>query len=183
MSETAVQASCDTLEALRLELNPKQCAFVDGYLDGMPAYKAYLSAYPDSSEHVARASSTRLLKANENVMAYVAEARLVSHRANALTREEKRSYLADVVRTPVTEIVAKDGSIVEGKGHLVQEIVTSYNKDGEPSVKVKVPNKLDAIRIDNSMSGDDAPVEHVHSFAGILSGVTSSVGLPPLPSA
>ena len=55
-------------------------------------------------------------------------------------------------------IDAKTGKIVKGKSHLVQEMRTTIDKDGNPVTTVKLPGKLEAVKISNSMQGFDAPM-------------------------
>lgn len=166
------------IEALRLKLNPKQCAFVDHHLAGDSATAAYMVAYPGLSESDAAASASRMLSRNANVVAYVRESKLESHRANALSRDEKRSYLADVVRVSATELVNADGSINESNSHLAQEIQQHTDKDGNLVTKVKLPAKLEAIKIDNQVAGHDAPLKIEHGISGLLAALPPSIGLP-----
>lgn len=166
------------LRELRLKLNPKQCCFVDHLFSPMKAYEAYQLAYgKTSTQQIASTNASRLIHQGPTGE-YCKQLKLEAWRANMLTREEKRSLLARIARTPVTEIVGQNGAVIEENADLVQEIQTSVDKDGMPVTKVKLPAKLEAIKIDNAMTGDNAPEEHQHSITGLLSSLPSTVDLP-----
>lgn len=171
-------ATTDKLTELRLALNPKQCAFVDHYLAGSSATAAYMAAYPGLSESDAAASASRMLSKNANVREYVQRSKLADQAASALSREEKRAMLADLVRVNITEIVGPDGSVDAEMAHLLQELQYSTDKNGNRVITVKLPSKLQAIQIDNQMSGDNAPEEHHHSLQGLLANLAPSIDLP-----
>jgi hypothetical protein len=124
---------------------------------GMTQYRAYcaifqdeLNAYcekrPDIKRDVrASSAASRILK-KWYVMEYVAKLEKsleeMGTRKAFLSLEEKRKFLADVVRTPVGQ--------VDEESPLAQEI--RYGPDG--STTIKMPGKLNAIELDARLQGE-----------------------------
>jgi hypothetical protein len=93
------------------------------------------TAYPWSKrpEVLARVEWLKHQAANEQVMSMV----------------EKRKFLATVVRTSIGDV------------NVHSQVCREYN-DTDDGLKVKSYNKLEAIKIDNDMAGDNAPLESSH---------------------
>ena len=169
------------LAELRERMNARQCRFVDALFgaEPLPAYRAYQLAYgQDIEDNYAQSMAARSVNHLEPVCSYVRAMKRRDWESNALSREEKRAFLADAVRTPIDQVVTDGGAIREEFGHLVQEVSQSTDRDGNPVTKVKLVGKAEALRIDNAMTGDDAPIKVEHSLSDLLSGLPSSVGLP-----
>ena len=77
-------------------------------------------------------------------IAYLQQVLRVDARGTILTLKERREYLAKVVRTPIAE--------VNEQSVLCQEV----NRDGETGAvtKIKMPGKLDALRLDAELAGE-----------------------------
>lgn len=87
------------------------------------------------------------LSGNVKVKARVTELLLLSAGKCVLSIEEKRNFLARCVRTPIGEI--------DHTSDLCQER-TFIEGQEDTSVKVKMPDKLRAIQLDNDLAVDGA---------------------------
>ena len=116
--------------------NPRYERFACELAKGSSQYVAY---------HVAgftpnRGNATRL-NANESVKARVAWIKEQAATDTILTIQEKRKFLAKVVRTPIGN--------VDQDSDLCQEFARTAD-----SIRFKMPDKLAAIRLDNDLAGD-----------------------------
>jgi TPR repeat protein len=89
-------------------LNDRQRLFCLYAVTGHSASEAYmLAGYASESDEAARANASRLI-ANDNVKAYLGELRAKAETKAVMTLQEKREYLARIVRTPIGEGVLQD---------------------------------------------------------------------------
>lgn len=88
-----------------------------------------------------------LLGQNPNIQARVLWLKKEAAKSDVLTIAEKREFLARVLRTPLGE-VSKDSD-------LCQEWSETVTKDGG-SERIKMPDKLAAIKLDNDLAEDGA---------------------------
>ncbi len=75
--------------------------------------------------------------------------------AVVMTIAEKREFLAKVVRTPA-------GKVAKGS-QLCQEW-----SEGEHGVKLKMPDKLAAIRLDNDLAGDGSEAKGMTALGSLI---------------
>lgn len=137
------------------KLTPQQREFIELHvLDGLPMYRAYLRAFDDviaekyngkiSDSSACRAGGIILQK--EHARAYVEELKAkVAERAQQkrfLSLDEKREFLARLVRTPIADI--------DEESELAEEMRVA--NDGTTSVKI--PSKLKAIELDARIMGE-----------------------------
>jgi hypothetical protein len=137
------------------KLTPQQREFIELHvLDGLPMYRAYLLAFDDviaekyngkiTAGSACRAGGIILKK--EHAQTYVEELKQrVAERAQQkkfLSFDEKREFLAKLVRTPIVE--------VDEESELAEEMRVS--PDGTTSVKI--PSKLKAIELDARIMGE-----------------------------
>lgn len=78
-------------------MNLKQQRFCDEYLKDGNGTRAYMTAYPDSSEESARSSACDLL-ANPNVKQYLEEKNREIHNSKICDVEEIRQLLSEIAR-------------------------------------------------------------------------------------
>lgn len=145
-------------------LNSQQLKFCRNIANGDNNINSYLAAYKGvNNTDAARASSTKLLT-NANVIEKIAELREAVEAKTTLSRLHKRQFLKEVVDTPITELDTEEHS---DNAHLIhKKTVTVYNgRDGASSETTKLEgmNKLDAIKIDNLMQGDNEPDKIDHN--------------------
>lgn len=145
-------------------LNSQQLKFCRNIANGDNNINAYLAAYKGvNNRDAARASATKLLT-NANVIEKIAELREAVEVKTTLSRLHKRQFLKEVVDTPITELDTEEHS---DNAHLIhKKTVTVYNgRDGASSETTKLEgmNKLDAIKIDNLMQGDNEPESINHN--------------------
>ena len=128
-------------------LRPRQARFVHLVSLGMMPGQAYIEAgylckdgkIPDP--HQAKDHASRLLN-EPNVRAYYSSLRETAFLANVLSLAEKRSFLADIVRTPIGSVDIND------------KLANSVRyKDGE-IIELKIPDKIAALRLDASLAGE-----------------------------
>jgi phage terminase small subunit len=137
------------------ELSDQHRAFCKNILKGMNGSSAYRAVYAcDSTNAVVAAGASRIL-AMPHVKAYLEKMRKARDERLVLSIQEKREYLAKVVRTAIKD--------VKPDSELIQEITINKHQDkkGEVTTKTtfKLPSKLDAIKIDNAMMGHNARTE------------------------
>lgn len=115
---------------------------------------AYLATYPNASPDSATTLAARLER-RASIKAEIARLQKRSETPLVLSRQEKREFLARVVRTPIGE-VDEDSDLCESK-------TLYYDKEGNHIRTVlKMPGKATCIEIDNKMAGHNEPekVEH-----------------------
>jgi len=128
-------------------LRPRQARFCHLVSLGLPTGQAYIEAgyllkdgkIPDPNE--AKSAGSKLLGLPK-VRSYLANLREAAFLANVLSLAEKRSFLADIVRTPVGEVDIND-KLAQGVRY----------KDGE-MIELKMPDKISALRLDAQLAGE-----------------------------
>ena len=157
-----------------MPLNERELAFVHEYIsNGGNATLAVLSIMPEKGYAVAADQGFKLLDradVQESIASFTEGQRQTLTEAALMTATEKRKFLAQIVRTPISSI--------DEKSILAHEV--TYNELGGVA-KVKKLSPLDAIKIDNAMAGHDAPQQHNITSNGmgidaILAGV---MGITP----
>ena len=78
------------------KLTPPQLVFAKAILDGMSQKRAYMKAYPNTTERSAENGGSRLMSNNE-VSRYIDSRMAKAETAETLTRTKKREFLAGVV--------------------------------------------------------------------------------------
>jgi hypothetical protein len=137
------------------KLTPQQREFIELHvLDGLPMYRAYLLAFDDViaekyNGQITPGSACRaggIILKKDHAQTYVEELKArVAERAQQkrfLSFDEKREFLAKLVRTPISEI--------DEESELAEEMRVS--NDGTTSVKI--PSKLKAIELDARIMGE-----------------------------
>ena len=128
-------------------LRPRQARFAHLVSLGLSLGEAYIEAgYLDKTGHVPDARDATVkgsaLMRNPKVKAYYDTLRQTAFFANVLSLAEKRSFLADIVRTPIGE--------VDVANKLAQGV---RYKDGE-MVELKMPDKISALKLDAQLAGE-----------------------------
>jgi hypothetical protein len=117
-----------------------------------------------TSKNTASTEATRLEKAPE-IKAEIARLKQKTETSATLSRQEKREFLARVVRAEYPQIDPEDP--LSPNLDLVESMQRHYNKDGELTrISFKLPSKTSAIEIDNKMAGHNEPEEHNVTFEG-----------------
>lgn len=147
-----------------MALNPKQEKFVELYLaDESNAGAAYIKAGYKATVASASVLAGRALERPE-VKAAIEARRQKLRDAAHLSRLEVVGFLCDVIKTPVGKL--------DENNELVQE--HSVDEVGEMTIrtKLKMPNKLEAVKILNQMMGWNAPeqVNHNHEITVVIGG-------------
>jgi hypothetical protein len=128
-------------------LRPRQARFCHLLSLGLPMGQAYIEAgylrkdgkIPEARE--ALQSGSHLL-AQPKVKAYFSMLREAAFLANVLSLAEKRSFLADIVRTPIGAVDVND-KLAQGVRY----------KDGE-MIELKIPDKISALKLDAQLAGE-----------------------------
>jgi hypothetical protein len=131
-------------------------------IHGMSAAEAYRTGWPNCSDATAETTGPKLARdsqINLRIMEFREEAAKRAAEKDFLSVEEKRAFLAKIVRTPLGE-VTKDSE-------LCQEWSLT---DGERTTteRIKMPSKLDAIKIDNDLATDGAQAVGNKAVADVL---------------
>lgn len=153
-------------------LNIRQQRFCELVVSGMPASHAYLEAGYQVSVKVAEVSGARLMS-HAKVKARIAELRKPQTLAALMTKDEKRAYLARVVRTPIGQLKPDSDLCTEfittqvaggSRGRLRRGKAPSGNETEEVpviQVRVKMADKLRAIEMDSKLAGHFEPEQLV----------------------
>lgn len=132
-------------------LNTKHEAFAHLIAAGGTQWGSYMQVYQCSRDN-AEAAAFRLMKKQDEfgVIRRFTYLREQMSRGTVLSARERREYLASVVRTPV-------GSVNE-HSPLAQEVTYEESEKGSRT-KVKMPSKLEALKLDAQMAGELGPSE------------------------
>lgn len=149
-------------------LNIRQQRFAELVVSGMSATQAYKDAGYKGTGHAAEASASKILSRVE-VQAYIAQLRAPETSKALLTKDEKRAWLADLLRTPIGEIgpdstLCMEYSSVEvgggDRGRLRRGNAPEGNEVSGPPrrlTRVKMADKLRAIELDSKLAGHFEP--------------------------
>ena len=134
----------ENFESHKSGLSARQVRLAQNVSLGMPHFDAYRQAgYGTSLTTVNQASQAVCgMMAQPRMKAYLRELQESAYLANVLSLAEKRSFLADVVRTPVGKLTTED--------KLAQRV--RYHK-GE-MVELAMPDKIKALELDARLSGE-----------------------------
>lgn len=137
------------------KLTPQQREFIELHvIDGLPMYRAYVMAFADviAEKYNGKIADTSACRAGKIILEkdhaklYVEELKEKlaerAQRKKFLTLDEKREFLAKLVRTPIGDI--------DEESELAEEVRTA--NDG--SVTVKIPSKLKALELDARIMGE-----------------------------
>jgi len=146
------------------EITPAISKFIDLYLaNPQNAGQAYIDA-----GHKVKLASARVIACNKlqapEVIAEIKKRQSKMQEAAHISRMEIVGFLADTIRTPIGKI--------DEMHRLTQEHSVDEVGDMTMKTKIKMPSKLEAIKILNSMMGWNAPeeVNHKHEIAVVIGG-------------
>lgn len=147
-------------------LTGNQRKFCEAYVVALNGTDAYTTAYPRCSRTNARGEASRLLK-RPPIVAEIQRLRDEADRcagSAVLQLVEKRAFLARVVRANgVTLDLAKDGD-------LIVALDRREGTDGADGVlKIRLADKLAAIKLDNDLAGDGAEAGSSDALGALLS--------------
>ncbi len=145
------QSSSNAERQPTAHLKTQHRLFALAVFSGLSQRAAYLQAYPSASPRTAEVQSSRLIT-RPDIRATLDHLHSQVETQAILTLQEKRAYLARIVRTSATDV--RPGT------DLVQAITTA--KDG--SQTLRLPDKLRAIYLDARLAGELPPLNHrLHS--------------------
>jgi hypothetical protein len=123
---------------------------------------AYLDAYPRTRKPETARVSYQKLEKDPRIQKRIKELQEATETDLVLSRQEKREFLARVVR-------ANLGGLDESSD-LLDSVTRRYDKEGnEISTTFKLPSKASCIEIDNKMAGHNEPEEmNVHHDGGVM---------------
>ena len=157
-------------------LNSQQLKFCQHIADGFNNTHAYQRAYKGAKSSTGAAVSAIHLLTNTNVIKKIAELREEVETRNTLSRQQKREFLKRAVETPITDLDTEEGS---DNADLIQEkiVTVKRDKDGDEYIttKIKGVSKLEAIKIDNLMTGDNEPDE-----LNLTGSITGEIKISPI---
>ncbi len=143
--------------------------FADLVLGGTRPQAAYKKAgFKVTSTQSAQAAASRLLK-NVTVLAYMEAVRQASAAGVVLSVQEKREFLARIVRTPITDLKPEETG--SANNDLIKKWVKKFNvvSGGEDmelcTETLEKLCPLKAIEMDNKLSGDDPDANAVTALA------------------
>jgi hypothetical protein len=150
---------------MRHMLTGPQRKFCEGIVVGKTATDAYAIAYPKSSPKASESGASRLLR-NDKVKAEIARLRAKADEkagSAVLTLAEKRSFLKRLLFANVAQLdVAEDGDLLAGLDRV-------DGSEGSVGVlKIRLPDKLAAIKLDNDLAGDGSEAGANDALQGLL---------------
>ncbi|MCU0751548.1 MAG: hypothetical protein MUC40_00695 [Akkermansiaceae bacterium] len=148
-----------------LPKDPRHQRFADLLLAGKKAGDAYkLAGLKAGTVHSAHASASKL-KRRPDVAAYLEAVQTAAATKAVLSIEEKRAFLARVVRTRFAVLDPRDAN--DENGDLIASFSESETETSR-TMRVEKYNALKAIEIDNKMAGHNAAEQVEHSASGDL---------------
>lgn len=147
-----------------VKMSPMISKFIDCYLkDPKNAAQAYLDAGHKVTPGSARVMACTALKSPE-VIAELKKRQGKMQEEAHISRMEIVGFLADTIRTPIGKI--------DEHHRLTQEHTVDEVGEMTMKTKIKMPSKLEAIKILNAMMGWNAPEEvtHKHEIAVVIGG-------------
>lgn len=159
-------------ELAAIEMPPEATALLDGMsilqqrfciamLGNINLTQAYLKASDSATRSTAATEAVRLLT-YPHIASFLRLMRNLQVERGALSAQEKRLGLADIYRTPISDVIdLTTGEVNEDKAHLIQEITltkrTVKGREDEMEIevtKVKMLDKLKALDLDAKLGGD-----------------------------
>jgi Terminase small subunit len=108
----------------------------------MPQAQAYIEAgYKPGTQKQAHEAASKLARRPE-VSKYLSELQESAYLANVLSLAEKRSFLADITRTPI------------GKVSLDSPLANSARYHDGELVEIRMPDKIKALELDAKLAGE-----------------------------
>lgn len=120
--------------------------------------EAYRTVYPRAKESSASPMAARILK-RPDVVAYETAMRRAAQSEAHLTLEEKRNFLARVVRCRIDQEPNDSDLWQEIRDHETETSITRHRK---------LPSKTDCIKLDNELAGDDPATNAIDQLAQAL---------------
>jgi len=134
-----------------------QRKFIREHVRGLPAYQAYKKAYKNvKTDEAAHAASSRLLR-NVKVKKEIARLQEKTNDDTVLEVKEKRIFLAQCVRTPLSKITEDSVLLVKCR--------ETYHEGLLSGIVYEKVNPLDAIKADNVLAGHNKPQETKVTFS------------------
>jgi hypothetical protein len=128
-------------------LTPRQKAFADFYITGIPAGRAWTQAGYSSRGNPAEVQASQALK-KPKFKAYIKAERARLEKAGEIRREDLVSWLVAVIRTPIGQ--------VDADSPLCQEF-SCEDIEGGTRTRIKMASKMDACRQLAQIMGWQAP--------------------------
>ena len=131
----------------------------------VPKGQCYLNAFPGCKTIKSARSLYQKLDKQPHIQAEMKRLQDGTETAETLTRQEKRVFLARVVR--VNPIAIDPDDAEDPNADLIESVTRRYNGEGDHiSTTFRVPSKLSAVEVDNKMAGHNEPDEHNHNHNG-----------------
>ena len=146
-----------TTKPKKKALNSQTLAFCRNLANGSSNTEAYLASHKGVTNRASASACAVKLLRNASVIQKVEELREAVETKSTLSRLEKRQFLKRAVETPITSIDPNDKE--NGNADLIQERTVTISESGSETTKIKGMSKLEAIKIDNLMQGDNEPDE------------------------
>jgi len=137
-------------------VNAREAQYCRLRSQGLSQANACMSAGYNPSNPRSAAVIGHEIEKRPHVKAYLNSLRTAIWRANAISADERRAFLADIVRTPVGEVTENS------------PLCQSYKVDNEGKVEYKMPDKLKALELDAKLAGElreQAQVSATFNFA------------------
>ena len=158
-------------DPIPLPKDPRHQRFADLFMAGATLADAYHNAF-SCTLHSAKSNSSRAIR-RRDVAAYIAAVRQRSAAASVLSVQEKREFLARIVRTPITKLDIDTHTDAD----LIKSFARNETETGN-STRLEKLDALKAIELDNRIAGDDASAAAMTSLAAALAGLAHS----PIPT-
>jgi len=145
-----------------MNITPQQEKFVELYLTNeKDAGSAYIKAgYKAKNPATAHAGASRLLKQPYVVNAIEARRQKLREAAH-LSRMDVVGFLCDTIKTPVGEI---------DENHKLAQEHSCEESENRSSSRIKMPSKLEAVKILVGMMGWNEPEKHSHTMHVVIGG-------------
>ena len=143
-------------------ITPQQEKFIELYLSNEKeigaAYKK--AGYTAKNTASAAAGASRLLK-RPDIQAAIEARRQKLREAAHMSRMDVVGFLCDTIKTPVGEI---------DENHKLAQEHSAEESESRSSSRIKMPSKLEAVKILVGMMGWNEPEKHSHTMHVVIGG-------------
>lgn len=145
-----------------MKLNPQQEKFIELYLGNeKDAGSAYIKAgYTAKTKATAHTGASKLLK-KPAIIAAISSRREKLREAAHLSRMDVVGFLCDTIKTPVGQI---------DENHKLAQEHSAEESEQRSSSRIKMPSKLEAVKILVQMMGWNEPEKHSHTMHVVIGG-------------
>jgi phage terminase small subunit len=153
--------------------DPRHQRFADLILAGKSQSEAYIEAGFKVTKKGTAATAASRARKRKDVTSYIQAIQAKTAGESVLSLQEKREFLARIVRTPLSKI--------DGECHETSDLIKSHassESELSSSNRIEKLDPLKAIEVDTKLAGDDPAANALADIAKSLGMLGASTPLP-----